>query len=314
MNPAALSTHDLIFTSDSTAVGEDPRSLTRDVERGLLVKLRRGVYVPATAWKVLDTRARHLTMMKVAAYGALHPLTFAGYSAAAVWGIPIWGDFPRDVTVLDRWKGGGRSESGVRRTAAGFGSAVVEERDGFAVTSLARTANQLCLTLPLRHAVATYDWSRWGKNEQAISMESLVIDLEHLAPRRGRRQAERALGRSATLSESFGESVARVVMWELGFPDPVLQREFTDSQGSMFPDYAWLEYGVLAEFDGKQKYMREEYTRGDPGEALWREKLREDRLRALGFTIVRIVWADIEHPERLAQKLLAAGVPRLRLR
>ncbi|CAN7463321.1 hypothetical protein LJR078_003180 [Arthrobacter sp. LjRoot78] len=44
------------------------------------------------------------------------------------------------------------------------------------------------------------------------------------------------------------------------------------------------------------------------------EKYREDRIRAIGFTVVRWVWADLMQPGRLERKLAAAGVPRRRAR
>lgn len=47
------------------------------------------------------------------------------------------------------------------------------------------------------------------------------------------------------------------------------------------------EHGIV-EFDGKVKY------RGDDGTALFDEKRREDRLRSLGYIVVRIIWADLE--------------------
>ena len=52
---------------------------------------------------------------------------------------------------------------------------------------------------------------------------------------------------------------------------------------------------VVVEFDGSVKYE------GAEGRAaLVNEKRREDRLRALGYAVVRVVWADLDHPERVA--------------
>jgi len=41
---------------------------------------------------------------------------------------------------------------------------------------------------------------------------------------------------------------------------------------------------------------------------VYREKLREDRIRALGHGFVRWSWADVDNPDRLRRKLLAAGL------
>jgi hypothetical protein len=39
---------------------------------------------------------------------------------------------------------------------------------------------------------------------------------------------------------------------------------------------------------------------------LWDEKAREDRLRDLGWQVVRWLWEDLQHPERLRERLLRA--------
>jgi very-short-patch-repair endonuclease len=57
---------------------------------------------------------------------------------------------------------------------------------------------------------------------------------------------------------------------------------------------------VIIEVDGKVKYAS-----GDP-EVLWREKKREDALRALGYIVVRITWADLERPGAVVAKLRTA--------
>jgi very-short-patch-repair endonuclease len=50
---------------------------------------------------------------------------------------------------------------------------------------------------------------------------------------------------------------------------------------------------VLVEFDGAVKYS-------DP-RALFEEKQREDAIRRQGWVVVRIVWADLDHPERIVR-------------
>ncbi|MBK8468782.1 MAG: hypothetical protein IPL45_03020 [Actinomycetales bacterium] len=55
---------------------------------------------------------------------------------------------------------------------------------------------------------------------------------------------------------------------------------------------------VIVEFDGRVKYVN--------AAVLWDEKRREDALRALGYEVVRVTWADLEHPERVASLIRAA--------
>jgi len=301
----------VVYSSDLSREGVDPRVLRAEAARGTLLKIRRGVYADKDQWMARDSRSRHMALMSIVQREASNPVVFAGISAAAVWGLPLLGEFPDRVTVLDRWKGGGRSEPGVTRTSRGATSALAVAVGEFSVTSIARTVLDRARTVPIREAIATIDWALWKRGTSGLDLCDLHAELDLMNPRGGRRSLEIALTESTSLSDSFGESLARVDMWSLGFPRPTLQREFRDRDGSMFPDFAWESHGVLGEFDGRQKYSRNMAVNGDPSEALWREKKREDRLRALGFTIVRIFWSDLEHPERLIAKLMAAGLPRV---
>ena len=58
---------------------------------------------------------------------------------------------------------------------------------------------------------------------------------------------------------------------------------------------------MLIEFDGRVKYAT--------GDALWAEKQREDRIRGLGYEVVRLTWADLKNPERV-RRLVDAAIRR----
>jgi hypothetical protein len=86
--------------------------------------------------------------------------------------------------------------------------------------------------------------------------------------------------------------------------------EFHDEDGFIGrADCWWPRQRVVGEFDGKGKYL-DAAVRGDLSaeQAVYREKLREDRIRGLGLGFVRWGWADVENPDRLRRKLLAAGL------
>ncbi|QTF70735.1 type IV toxin-antitoxin system AbiEi family antitoxin domain-containing protein [Arthrobacter woluwensis] len=108
-----------------------------------------------------------------------------------------------------------------------------------------------------------------------------------------------------------GESLSRVAMHRLGFPRPELQTRFADRVGLIgYTDFCWRSARVIGEFDGREKYVKPEYLRGpSTSDIVIAEKTREDRLRHLGFTVVRWVWADVQNPERLASLLRQAGLP-----
>ena len=69
-------------------------------------------------------------------------------------------------------------------------------------------------------------------------------------------------------------------------------------------DFGWEAQRTLGEFDGKVKYGRLLLKPGQsPENALFEEKRREDRLRDLGWQVVRWVWADLFAPSALLDRL-----------
>jgi very-short-patch-repair endonuclease len=72
----------------------------------------------------------------------------------------------------------------------------------------------------------------------------------------------------------------------------------------MTVDFWWPSARVIGEFDGKGKYLREEYSGGRSiADIVIDEKLREDRLRALGATVVRWGWSEAASSARLLARL-----------
>lgn len=99
-------------------------------------------------------------------------------------------------------------------------------------------------------------------------------------------------------------------MTRLGAPAPELQVPIYDRDGLVgYADFGWLRYGVLAEFDGELKYGADNPRGRDPAEVVYREKLREDRMRRQCRRFIRFGWRDLEKPERLARLLVDAGLP-----
>lgn len=66
-------------------------------------------------------------------------------------------------------------------------------------------------------------------------------------------------------------------------------------------DFGIVGTRVLIEFDGRLTYRSEK--------DLWQEKQREDRIRSLGWEVVRLTWADLRHPE-LVRALVEAALQR----
>ena len=95
-------------------------------------------------------------------------------------------------------------------------------------------------------------------------------------------------------SESPGESRLRVHLQVAGI-SVVPQVVIWDEEGEFVARVDFVVEGtkVVVEFDGKVKY------RDGDGDTLFLEKRREDRLRRLGYTVVRVTWADLARPDRV---------------
>ncbi|QEO09292.1 type IV toxin-antitoxin system AbiEi family antitoxin domain-containing protein [Protaetiibacter larvae] len=304
---------DILYADEVARAGDDPRRLRRHYASGHLIRIRRGAYVVTPLWEAADERQRHIARVLAAAHDAVRPYVAAGISAAAVWDAPVFIPFGAVVEIVDGYRGGGRSEPGVRRATAAAEFAYPVRRMGIDVTDVARTAIDLATRSTFPAALAAMDWAISAANPDATSVAVVRDRLREMGARPGARTAWRAAESAVSNSGSGGESFGRGVIHDLGFVDPVTQLELRDAEGAMYADYAWPDVKVLVEFDGFVKYRDPRFNHGDPLEKLRREREREARLRALGWTVVRITWADLQDPPRLARLLATVGVPRRQL-
>ncbi|QNO37852.1 hypothetical protein H4J02_02070 [Protaetiibacter sp. SSC-01] len=303
---------DILYADEVARAGDDPRRLRKLFAAGYLHRVRRGAYVIKERWDAADARQQHLARVYAAAHDAREEFVVAGVSAAAVWDVPLFDPYGVDVEVLCEYCGGGRSEPGVRRLTASAEHASAIGHAGLVVTDLPRTVIDVACGRPLPEALAAVDWGISARNPARTSIAAIRDLMGDIGKRPGIRQVWRATELAVPDSGSGGESYARGVIHELGFEAPTTQLELRDAEGSMFADFGWLEVRVLGEFDGFVKYADARFNHGDPLEKLRRERGREARLRALGWTVVRITWADVRDPGALARILASAGVPRQR--
>ena len=150
--------------------------------------------------------------------------------------------------------------------------------------------------------------------EVLVYVEELSDMLARAESVRGSARAQRAIDFSRPNADNPGESLSRVAIYELGFPDPELQVRHRNPRGGWyFTDVEWPAYRLIGEFDGRGKYQKEEFLRGRaPGEMVYREKVREDHLRAEGFRVVRWGMAELADRGALSRLLVAAGLPVIR--
>jgi len=276
-----------------------PAAMQRRAGSGQLVRVRRGTYVGAEEWQVLDERARQVVRVRAVHAAAARAPVFSHWSAAAVLGLPVVGRRDADVHVVQAPAGGGRSHGDVVRHAA-RGDVPVAVCDGITVTSAARTVVDLARVGGVVAGVVAGDAAvRHGW----AGVEELRLEVERVGSGRGVLAARAAVELVDGRSESPGESLSRVRMAERGLPAPVLQHEVRDRHGFVGRvDFWWPDVGVVGEFDGRVKYGT------GAADVLWEEKLREDRLRAAGLAVARWTWSAAWAGDPMVARLRAAGV------
>jgi hypothetical protein len=258
------------------------------------------VYTAASAWRDCNATERHLVLARAVAPNVRPTAAFSHSTAAIAYGWPLVSAPPARVHVTD---GATRRTEHRARLVRHAGEPETEQPpDSFAavrVTSRIRTALDLATSLePAVAAVAIDHAVRTG----AFSIEEFVARLP-TTPQRGSVRCRIVADALDPRHDSAGESYTAVRMVELGLPRPISQHEFRHPGGVVDRvDFWFAEMGVVVEFDGRQKYTDRAMLDGrEPGDALWQEKIREDRLRSLPEvrSLVRPTWWHLVDPERL---------------
>jgi len=326
----------LILPSDLQKEGQDRRNLVELSNKGELIRLRRGVYVKSGEW--LELRPLQQYGLQALAFQQLtsRQPVFCDATAALLWGLWIIGT-PQRLHVATEVTAGGRSRNGVQRHV-GSTTEGIAQCGPFLLTDKLSTTLRLIRTLAFPHAVAICDsslrapesryvfnqftppgaellprdplWQSTYPQGPALRREDLVAAAEELPARAARNRALAVINFASPLSGSAGESLSRAKMHQFGFPAPVLQKHFRLRDGSdAYVDFWFEEPRVAGEFDGKGKYLREDWGGGlSIQERVLREKSREDQIRAQKVGFVRWEWKEMMNRERFIYLLREAGL------
>lgn len=292
-----------VFTTKSWMYdqGSDRKALERALRAGTLVRLRRGVVIPAEELAVWDLHRRKIS---AAALKINRGTYFALQSAGLLHGLPvrIKGSLPVQVF---RTMGGRHTKNHLLQAAP----AILEEDDvelidGLPTTNLRRTAVDLIRRLPFPDAVAVAD----ATLRRGVTREELATPSGY-----GHARATRVVAFGDGASESFGESYSRALMSLANIPIPALQVDHYAGDGHFLgrPDFDWGAK-VVGEYDGGGKY---DGTYGvDPRTAIEAEKLRQQAFVDEGYVVVRWIWKELQVPglvqDRIRRALAARVWPR----
>jgi hypothetical protein len=304
----------IIRRRDRIARGDSVRDLDRLLRHGDLLSVAPGAYVEGAIWRELSPIRRHRLRVLASLERLKSDAILSHFSAAAYWGLDVWQRWPATVDILV--SGGARSSGSFRRHTGDPDRHETTSLGDFSVTTVAQTAVDIALVVPFHEAVVTMDsalrHTRTGGPLTTKEELRAAVDRMHGVP--GCRRAAAATMFASHLADSPLESVSRVRMMEAGFPDPTLQKEFTDGRGfHAVVDFWWPDFGIIGEADGRLKYGGTETADPEAArQAVISEKNRENTLRRLSSGFARWEYADVVKAGRLSSILRTAGLPSTR--
>ena len=294
---------DWFTRADACAAGYSDADINKRVTSGRWVRLTRGAYAePGPDVASMAAWDRAVWLHQRAAKAVYHRLggraVVSHQSALLLYGVRVSELDLRRVHVT-RTSGAGRSGPTVSQHAARPPVDESVELDGVRLTRGARAVVEAVRATSYPVAVSAVDQAVRCRVADA---QQLASALRLFANRPGINTAIRAVLFADGLSESVGESRLRVLLADLGLPAPTLQAEIRDQNGVLVArvDFLLAWCGVVIEFDGAVKYGD-----GSP-ETLIAEKIREDRLRDLGYQVVRVCWADLTRPAEVLARIRRA--------
>lgn len=274
-----------VFTvADAEACG-----FTRSRRRQLLGtgswhELRRGVYAERVVVQFCGADAVRCHCLRTAAALAARPGAAASeHSAAALHGLELLAQPPStpSITKPPSAGHGSKRRSDLRLLPATLPVEHVTVVFGLRATSPARTVVDLARKSDARAAVVVAD----SVLRRGTTKAQLRSVLHACWGWPGYRRAEAVIAFADGRAESPLESVGRVAMREQHLPPPLIQPWVGEWEAEFRVDYLFEAQRTVGEADGAVKYR----TRDD----LLREKRREDRLRDLGFEVVRFDGSDL---------------------
>lgn len=294
---------DLVLRREAVTRGWADDELGRLTRSGEWSRLRRGAYVDGRL--PTEPVLRHRLLVRATLSGLRRDAVVSHQSAAVLHGMPLWG-VPLDRVHVTRRPPAWSDTSAVLRShVARLQDDDVVEIDGVAVTSPGRTALDLARSLPHEPAVVALDAAL---HLELVGADALAERLPDIAGTPGSRSAARTVAFADGRAESVGESRSRIALHRWGVPPSTLQFEVRDDSGLLVArtDFAWEEARLVGEFDGRVKYGRLLRPGQDPGDAVFREKLREDAIRDEDYRVARWIWGDLSAGHRLATRIRRA--------
>ena len=294
---------------DLLAAGESDPSIRRMLRDGQIVRIRRGAYVAAGVWDTLDEDGRFGLRCRAVLRQAKTPAVLSHTSGLPEYEAPTWGFDLSEVHVTRTDGLGGRRAAGVQQHCGEMHAGDLVVVNGVPVmnparitletTTLGNPEASLCVANHMLHVGLT---TLKKLNIQYVEMQSWPETLA----------AEIVLRLADPRIESVGETRTYFCCYRHSLPMPEPQFEIKDASGRIVArvDFAWPELGVFLEFDGKIKYEKLLKPGERASDVVLAEKKREEMIcRLTGWRCIRVTWAELANPARLAARIRAEIFP-----
>jgi hypothetical protein len=300
-NLKQLHPNGLFLRREALAFGYQDRDLTRAVRTGVLHRVRHGTYVTMEAWEQADAVARHLLRAQGVALTHEHRVALSHTTGALAHGLLMWEPDLRRIHVTRLASTTARRETDVTYHRDCWKPDEIYAQDELLLMDATRCALGAAALSTLEGAVTILDSLLDLDLGDEESVAATYGQMRRGAFTRKLQIAVRLARRGA---QSVGESRTRHLFWVYHLPAPVLQYEVYDGDRLVgITDFAWPEHDLLGEFDGKTKYGRLLKPGETPGDAVFREKKREDELRDVtGMRMIRYTYGDLYVPRTTAER------------
>ena len=301
--------HGVFRRSHLVALGVDPECIRAFLRRGWWTKLHHGVYIDSLAIAAAHDPAKRMRIMASAAILALPGPAYAfGPTAGELHALVVDRHLVPRVSLVRPLHSEQRSLRRHVTAPSKLGQVTIHRHAVSAdrLTIVDGIPSVDCVTAAITTAAASNPmWALATLDSMAWRDPALLKDLPRLLEEwkgiRGLGRAREAAALARAGAQTALESISRFQLMAEGLPEPRLQVAFHDEGGLIgYADMVWESLGVIGEADGLGKY----HSRED----LIAEKRREDRLRALGWIVVRWTWDEIfRNPRAVAERIHRAA-------